>query len=82
MADGTVYTVTVITATLPTAVVEYDNLRPAIEAWDRVTSAESGVTGGIGVQTRRNGLVVRDGWLLHVREGSTYLSPRIMNEGR
>jgi hypothetical protein len=81
MPDGTVYTVSVF-GSVPATDVQYASLTDAIAAWDRVTATAAGVIGGIQVQTFDRGLMVRDGWLLHVREGSTYLSPRIMNEGR
>lgn len=81
MPDGTVYTVNLAGPMAPVE-AQYGSLTDAIAAWDRVTATTAGVIGGIQVQTFARGLMVRDGWLLHVREGSVYLSPRIMNEGR
>lgn len=77
MPDGTVYTVT-LAGSIDHCEVQYSSLSDAIAAWDRVTATTTGVIGGIQVQSFRSGLMVRDGWILHVREGSTYLNPGIM----
>jgi hypothetical protein len=77
MPDGTVYTVNLAGPMAPVE-VQYGSLTDAIAAWDRVTATTAGVIGGIQVQTFKNGLMVRDGWILHVRKDSTYLNPSIM----
>jgi len=55
-------------------------LSDAIKMWDSLTYRMEGITsGGIMVETHSGGLMVRDGWILHVHEnGVVYLSTRLM----
>jgi hypothetical protein len=58
----------------------FDNVEDAAREWDRQTYLTGGI-GGITVQTwDGGGLMVRDGWLLHVTATKTYLNPRITRE--
>lgn len=58
----------------------FDKVEDAIREWDGRTYLTGGI-GGITVQTwDGSGLMVRDGWLLHVTATKTYLNPRIAQE--
>jgi hypothetical protein len=53
----------------------------AAQAWDAATSALGhSVPGGISIQIRdAAGILVRDGWLLHVHnDGTVYVHPRAL----
>lgn len=53
-----------------------DSFERAAELWDSATFRTGGL-GGIRVVQREGGNVVRDGWLVHVREnGVVYVNPR------
>jgi hypothetical protein len=57
-----------------------DDLESAIRAWDRSTYKLEGKppAGGISVQLWSDGVMVRDGWILHVHEnGQVYLNPQL-----
>lgn len=56
------------------------SLEEAIRTWDATTYHAPAPAGGISVQTwdYAGGTMIRDGWILHVREdGSVYLNPRL-----
>lgn len=59
-----------------------ESLEEAIRTWDSKTyMGRSAPPGGVSVRTlREDGSMVRDGWVLHVREhtGSVYLNPRLV----
>lgn len=69
--DGTIYLVYVE----GTLVHRGESYELAARMWDRLTYQQGPWTGGVAVQTFRNGYCVRDGWLLHVTETSVYLNP-------
>ena len=57
-----------------------ESLEDATRAWDGNPEVFGGgiVPGGITVQQWRNGLMVRDGWILHVYDnGQVFLNPNI-----
>jgi hypothetical protein len=56
------------------------SLTEAVRAWDAKTyNLNKSVAGGITVQMFSAGVMVRDGWVLHVMDdGTTYLNPNIM----
>ena len=70
--DGTVFTVTVSGTVIGT----FDALGDAVRAWNGATYLTGG-DGSIGVQTFRNGYMMRDGYILHVHSGITYLNTHI-----
>ena len=56
-----------------------DSLEEAARAWDAATHQTFGSTGGITVDTvDAVGNYVRQGWILHVRDGRTYLNPGLV----
>lgn len=73
--DETVFTVVV----RDTTVYGGNDLEAAIRTWDASTyNLGTFVPGGIEVRTWRGGLMIREGWLVHVREnGVTYISPSL-----
>lgn len=60
-------------------VYDGDNQEVAIRAWDRESVRRTDLVGGIMIQSfDDDGIMIRDGWLLHVSEsGHVYLNPRI-----
>jgi hypothetical protein len=59
-------------------VYEGEDKEAAIRAWDAATYNQPFARGGIGVQSFKNFIMVRDGWLLHVSDkGHVYLNPRV-----
>lgn len=58
-----------------------DSLEEAIRRWDERASRTDGATGGITVDTVHNGMVIREGWILHVRDNYTYLNPNLTDTG-
>ncbi len=53
-------------------------LEAAIRAWDANTFQDGEAVGGVAVQSFAGGVMVRDGWILHVREnGVVYLNPGV-----
>ena len=60
---------------------KFSDLSEAIRWWDSQTCRTPGCTGGIEVtEFDFDGNCVRDGWLLHVREGGlVYLNPQIIS---
>jgi hypothetical protein len=59
------------------------SLERTIRTWDHATHDKARtVPGGIKVQTRdAAGVMVRDGWLLHVNEhGTVYLNPNLRED--
>lgn len=55
-----------------------NNLKEAIRAWDHETFTGPH-TGGITVQQWHDDTMVRDGWILHVRDnGVVYLNPKVV----
>jgi len=76
----TVHTTTFTTYADGDSLYKGTSLEDAIRTWDALTfSIGRPVAGGISVQSfDRAGIMVRDGWMLHVREdGTVYLHPRI-----
>lgn len=73
--DGTTYT----TVVRNESVYHGSSLEHAVRAWDGATfNAGATIPGGIAVAAWANGVQVRDGWILHVREdGTVYLNPRV-----
>lgn len=66
-------------------VYEGSDLETAIRAWDHATHASArSIPGGISIQVRDSkGVMVRDGWLLHVNDsGTCYVNPGIGLLGR
>lgn len=63
-------------------VYEGADLEAAIRTWDGQTFQLANPTGGVQAVSIRDGLQVRDGWLLHVTETRVYLHPGIWKEGR
>jgi hypothetical protein len=61
------------------AVARTEELSVAVAEWDRRTYNEGrSVPGGISVQEFRDGLMVRDGWIMHVHDdGTVFLSSTI-----
>lgn len=60
-------------------VTEHDTFESAADHWDSATYAGPAVVGGIGIQESRNGVMFRDGWLVHVKEdGVVYIHPRAL----
>ena len=59
-----------------------DSLTQAVRIWDGLTcNAGRLVPGGIQVESVAGGLMVRDGWILHVHpDGSVYLSTSVVGE--
>lgn len=57
---------------------EGDDLEKAIRTWDAESVHRADLHGGIMVQSfDAAGIMVRDGWVLHVNEsGHVYLNPR------
>ena len=62
----------------------FETLEPAVRAWDQATyslrpmDGVVRVQGGVQVQTfNEEGLMVRDGWILHLFDGVPYLNPNI-----
>lgn len=51
----------------------YSTLEDAIRYWDSLGATE----GGIAVQSWRDGLMVRDGYILSVSGGIAYLNPNL-----
>jgi hypothetical protein len=57
------------------------NLEDAIRAWDRHLVIGGKDAGGISVQSWSDGVMVRDGWILHIYDnGQVYLSPTITSK--
>ncbi len=58
---------------------EGDDLEKAIRTWDSESVHRSGLSGGVMVKTFDDeGLMIRDGWILHVNDnGHVYLNPRL-----
>jgi hypothetical protein len=56
---------------------EFGNFEDAARRWDQMTYRNPS-DGGIGIaQWNADGLMVRDGWLLHVHDGIVYVSPTL-----
>lgn len=56
---------------------EGPDLETAIRLWDSESVHRANLVGGIMVQSFRNDVMVRDGWILHVKDGHVYLNPRL-----
>lgn len=76
------------TSQLGTVTGNFTELEPAIRFWDRsnfdavhrntLATPLGAVAGGIDVQQfNAEGLCVRDGWILHLFDGQTYLNPNL-----
>lgn len=67
--------------TLVNAVYLYEgeDLETAIRTWDSESVARADISGGVMIQSFDNeGVMIRDGWILHVNEdGHVYLNPRV-----
>jgi len=59
-----------------------DSLEEAARAWAAQTYNDPNATGGITIQQWRGELMVRDGWVLHVHNGVTYLNPAVLDMPR
>lgn len=47
----------------------------AARFWDSRTFKGPAPDGGIEVQEFQHGVMVRDGWVVHVKDGSVYINP-------
>ena len=80
MSDITTFTVVVggITPHTATATVTFDSLEDAIREWDRLgVMLGMPIIGGITVCTMRDGIMVRDGWVIRASGQHTYLNPNL-----
>lgn len=58
-------------------VYEGSDKESAIRAWDAESVHRANLVGGVMVQSFKDDIMVRDGWILHVNEsGHVYLNPR------